>query len=240
MSKWDAGLYDGCHGFVSGLGAPLIDLLAPQAGERILDLGCGTGHLSAQIAESGAQVVGIDASAQMVESARVSYPGVQFHLADACSFSTEENFDGVFSNAALHWIKPPRSAAETMARVLRPGGRLVLEMGGKGNVATIDSALMKVGGLIESPWYFPSLAEYSCLLESVGFEVTFATLFDRPTPLKGAEGLMNWVRMFGSAIGQSFQPDQLEEIEEMVRPHLWDGEKWIADYRRLRVVAVKI
>jgi len=240
MAEWNAGLYDGSHGFVSRHGAPLIDLLAPKPGERILDVGCGTGHLSAQIAEQGAEVVGIDASIQMVESAQAAYPGVAFLHKVACFYTTQAPFDGVFSNAALHWIKPPQQAARMMASALKPGGRLVLEMGGKGNVAQIEAALLESSGLTESPWYFPSLGEYAGLLESVGFEVTFAWLFDRPTPLEGPDGLKNWVRMFGSAIGQNFQPQQLDEIEELVRPHLWDGEKWVADYRRLRIVAVRI
>lgn len=237
MAEWDARLYDGAHGFVSRLGAPLIDLLDPKPGERILDVGCGTGSLSAEIAAKGAEVLGIDASLQMVEAARSAFPGVAFQQVDACDYGAETLFDGVFSNAALHWIKPPEQAARMMAKALKPGGRLVLEMGGRGNVAKIEAALLIVGGLLESPWYFPSLAEYSGLLESVGFEVTYACLFDRPTPLQGPDGLKNWVRMFGSAIGMSFRPEELERVEEMLRQVLWDGEEWIADYRRLRVVA---
>lgn len=239
MAGWDAGLYDGAHGFVSRHGAPLIDLLDPQPGERILDVGCGTGHLSAEIAARGAEVVGIDASPQMVEAARSAHSGVEFLQADACGFVSEAPFDGVFSNAALHWIKPPLQAAQMMAKSLKSGGRLVLEMGGRGNVAKIEAALLEVSGMTESPWYFPSLAEYSGLLESAGFEVTSAWLFDRPTPLDGQDGLKNWVRMFGSAIGMSFLPEQLDEIEGKLRQVLWDGEKWTADYRRLRVVAAK-
>lgn len=239
MAEWDAGLYDGAHGFVSRYGAPLIDHLNPQPGERILDVGCGTGHLSAEIAARGARVVGIDASPQMVEAARSAYPGVEFLQADACGFVADAPYDGVFSNAALHWIKPPPEAARTMAQSLRPGGRLVLEMGGRGNVAKIEAALLEVSGLTESPWYFPSLAEYTALLESAGFEVTYAWLFDRPTPLEGPEGLKNWVRMFGSAVGMSFSLEQLDEIEEKLRQVLWNGQEWTADYRRLRVEAVR-
>lgn len=114
-----------------------------------------------------------------------------------------------------------------------------MEMGGRGNVAKIEAALLEVSGLTESPWYFPSLAEYTALLESAGFEVTYAWLFDRPTPLEGPEGLKNWVRMFGSAVGMSFSLGQLDEIEEKLRQVLWNGQEWTADYRRLRVEAVR-
>lgn len=240
MAGWDAKLYDGAHGFVTTLGESLIDLLNPQAGEKVLDLGCGTGRLTAEIAARGAMALGLDASPQMIEAAKQDYPSVEFCLADGAGFDLGSDFDAIFSNAALHWVKPPAEAAKSMAHALKPGGRLVFEMGGKRNVSRIEAALMEVGQLNVSPWYFPSLAEYGSVLEAAGLEVVYGTLYDRPTPLEGPEGMKNWVRMFGSATGLQFNEDQLQTIEDMARPHLWDGEKWVADYRRLRAVAVKV
>ncbi len=240
MAGWDAKLYDGAHGFVTTLGESLIDLLNPQPGERILDMGCGTGRLSFEIAERGAHVVGLDSSPEMIEAASGDYPSVDFIQASGASFDLGTDFDAIFSNAALHWIKPPAEAARSMARALKAGGRLVFEMGGIRNVARIEAALMEAGGLSESPWYFPSLAEYGSVLEAEGLELVQGSLFDRPTPLDGPDGMKNWVRMFGSATGLQFDESQLEAIEDMVRPHLWDGSQWVADYRRLRASAVKL
>lgn len=240
MAGWDAKLYDGAHGFVTTHGESLIGLLNPQPGEKILDMGCGTGRLTAEIAEKGAIAIGLDASPEMIEAAKRDFPGVEFHLADGASFDLGTDFDAIFSNAALHWIKPPVEAAKAMAYALKPGGRLVFEMGGKRNVAHIEAALMQVGNLTESPWYFPSLAEYGAILESEGLEVISGSLYDRPTPLEGPEGMKNWVRMFGSATGLQFSEAQLQEIEDLVWPTLWDGSQWVADYRRLRAVAVKV
>jgi trans-aconitate methyltransferase len=239
MSAWNPSLYDGKHGFISALGADMIDLLDPKPGETILDVGCGTGHLAHQIAQRGASVMGCDSSTQMIATARETYPELAFFEADVSDFRVERAFDAIFSNAALHWVKRADEAAECMARALRPGGRLVLEMGGRGNVARIDRAIRGVAALRDSPWFFPSLGEYASILERHGLEVVWARLFDRPTPLQGPDGIRNWVAMFGSAIGTTFSPEDVDEIERRLRPELWDGERWIADYRRLRLVAIR-
>ena len=143
--QWDAKLYDGRHAFVHQLAAGVVDLLAPQPGERVLDLGCGTGALTQQIADAGADVFGIDASPAMVAKATAAYPGLSFAVADATTMVFDQPFDAVFSNAVLHWVRPPAAAVARMFAALRPGGRLVLEMGGRGNVATVLAAAAAAG-----------------------------------------------------------------------------------------------
>jgi trans-aconitate 2-methyltransferase len=248
-TRWDTGLYDEKHAFVWRHGASVVELLAPRAGERILDLGSGTGHLTARIAEAGAEVVGIDASSEMVAEARRLYPRLRFEVADARDFNFPEPFDAVFSNAVLHWIQEPERAIACVRRALRPAGRFVAEFGGRGNVRAIVAALAGAAGSIgletwEHPWYFPGIAEYAGLLERAGLEVTDAALFDRPTPLEGEEGMRHWVAMFAGALLDRVPPDDREgffgRVEEALRPSLHRDGGWFADYRRLRIVARRV
>lgn len=245
---WDAQLYDDRHAFVWKHGSSLIDLLGPQPGEAILDLGCGTGHLTAELAARGATVLGIDSSAEMIEQARRHYPALSFTVADARQLTFDSSFDAVFSNAALHWIPEAALVVRGVAQALKPGGRLVVEFGGRGNVQAMISAMQ--AGLIAagcsavaSPWYFPSVGEYTTLLEQHGLEATLAMLFDRPTPLDGADGLRHWLTMFGSHFLTQLPPQQREDffqyVEAALRPLLYRQSGWFADYRRLRVVAWK-
>src|SRR5437763_12042671 len=143
--RWDATLYDDRHGFVHRLGAGVVDLLDAKPGERVLDVGCGTGHLTKKIAEAGASVVGVDASPAMIAEARRNFPDLKFEIADAAAMRFDQSFDAVFSNAALHWVRPPEAAVARMYEVLRPGGRLVIEMGGKGNVRRVLDAAAAAG-----------------------------------------------------------------------------------------------
>lgn len=245
QQSWDADRYQSQHSFVWQYGAALIDLLNPQPGEHILDLGCGTGQLTNTLAETGATVSGIDANANMINAAQRQYPQLSFAVADACNFQVDYPVDGIFSNAVLHWVKPPERAVQAVARALNPGGKFVAEFGGKGNVQKIVGAVETVrqqGNL--SPWYFPSISEYAQLLERHGLEVTFVALIDRPTPLEdGDRGLANWLKMFGSQLLAGLSPDDTEtvlrRVEAHLRPQMYDGHQWTADYRRLRVVAVK-
>src|SRR5579859_826237 len=201
-NNWNPALYDQKHAFVFEYGKSIISLLEPQPGELILDLGCGTGHLSKSIAESGARVIGIDNSPNMVETARKNYSGIEFLVASAQDFSFPYSFDAVFSNATLHWVTEAERAASSIAACLRAGGRFVAEFGGKGNVAHIITATEQsleelLGMRVESGWYFPSLGEYATLLEKHGLAVCSALLFDRPTKLEeGENGLRNWIMMF--------------------------------------------
>ncbi|MBD2105071.1 trans-aconitate 2-methyltransferase [Leptolyngbya sp. FACHB-261] len=247
--QWNASLYESDHAFVWQYGGNLIELLAPQLGEHILDLGCGTGQLTAEIAALGAKVVGIDHAPTMVEKAQANYPQLKFAVADATDFSLAEPFDAVFSNAVLHWIQEPEKVIRCIWQALKPGGRFVAEFGGLGNVKAITTALTDVltaTGYVENatlnPWYFPSIGEYTTLLEKQGFEVSYASLFDRPTPLKDHKaGIQNWLKMFASRFFQGIpeeqQPSILQVIENQLRPVLYRDETWFADYRRLRVIA---
>ncbi len=250
-TSWDASLYDDCHSFVWKLGGDLLDLLAPVPGERILDLGCGTGALTAAIAERGAEVLGIDSSPEMVEQARRRYPALRFDVTDGREFSFPLQFDAIFSNAALHWMSPPERVVESVRRALRPGGRLVAEFGGKGNVRAILEALraaLRAEGYPAcaevNPWYFPSISEYAGLLEGRGMSVRYAELRDRPTRLEEGEmGLRNWLRMFAGAFFERVPGDSHESlwrtVEDSLRPSLFRDGAWYADYRRLRLLATR-
>lgn len=248
--NWEADDYDDGHGFVYEYGGDVVDLLDPQPGERVLDLGCGTGHLTAEIADRGAEPLGIDAAAEMIEQARENYPELEVRHADAREFTAEEEFDAVLSNAALHWI-PGEDHGIVLERVrdaLGPDGRFVAEMGSNGNVGQIATAAIEEvtarGHETGHPWYFPALGEFASRIESHDFEVTQAVLFDRPTELEdGRDGLANWLDMFGDSIFAPLdaeeQVDVIESVEDRLRGSLFDPETetWTADYRRLRFVA---
>jgi trans-aconitate 2-methyltransferase len=223
-------------------------LLAPQAGERILDLGCGTGQLTTEIAEAGAEVIGMDNSPQMIAESRRLSPQLQFQQADAHDFETAQPFVAVFSNAVLHWITEPGRVVECIARALKQNGRMVVEFGGHGNVRHLSEAIETachsiLGDAVSHPWYFPSIAEFASLLEQHGLEVTQVALIDRPTPLEGDDGLRNWVRMFGNhwlnRIPEDRQNEFFQYTEDIARSTLLRESVWHADYRRLRVVAIK-
>ena len=248
-NAWDPALYDSRHSFVTMGGEALIDLLAPQPGERVLDLGCGTGHHVRLLTDQGATAVGLDSAADMIEAARAAYPDLDFRVADGADFSVESEFDAVFSNAALHWMGRPQSVINCVSAALRPGGRFVAEMGGKGNIDKIATAtrealheLLHVD--VTHQWYFPSMGEYAPLLERHGFEVRMAWHFDRPTPLEGEEGMFNWFKMFGGGLFRGVPagviPEATRLAERRLRDTLYANGRWVADYRRLRFVAVKV
>ena len=251
QDSWNTNLYEQQHAFVWQYGESLLKLLAPKVGERILDLGCGTGQLTEKIAESGAFVYGIDSSLSMISTANVNYPHINFSVADARSFQVEEPLDAVFSNAVLHWIKQPDAAIDCVEKALKRGGRFVAEFGGKGNVGAIVRALLSVLSEIGceepealNPWYFPSIGEYAGLLEKQGFDVGYAVLFDRPTPLEGGSaGMVNWIEMFAggflSGLSDDVRSQVINSVEERLRPTLYRDGNWSADYRRIRVVAIK-
>jgi len=249
---WNPVRYERDFSFVWQYGKDLVALLAPKAGERILDIGCGTGQLTAEIAKSGASVIGIDRSAEMIGRARNNYPELRFEIAGAAQFSSAEPFDAVFSNAALHWMKNAAEVVSAMARALRSGGRLVAEFGGKGNVesfvrecaAAWSETVGGAPGPELNPWYFPSVSEYAGLLEEHGLEVRYAALFDRPTPLEGGvEALRGFVNMFLpgplEVISTETRNAFLHRLEERLRPQRLMNGRWVLDYRRMRVVAVK-
>ena len=251
--KWNAELYDQKHDFVFKYGENVLDLLEPKPGKKILDLGCGSGYLTNAIREEGAEVLGVDSSAEMIAKAKQGYPETEFKVADATDLGYDASFTAVFSNAVLHWIKaenkPKMMNAVFMA--LKPGGRFVAEMGGKGNVGRIISTLKKV--LTQHGYqqqaemdylFFPSVGEYTSLLEKAGFTVTYAALFDRPTLLQDqAEGVKKWITMFASdyfiGIKEAQQQEILEETTQQLQPYYQRNGEWYADYKRLRFIAVK-
>ncbi|NEQ49687.1 MAG: methyltransferase domain-containing protein [Leptolyngbya sp. SIO3F4] len=245
QQSWDTARYQSQHSFVWQYGAALIELLNPKPGEQILDLGCGTGQLTHEISNTGAIIHGIDADAAMIDAAQEHYPHLSFTRGDARDFTIEQPVDSIFSNAVLHWVKPPEQAVKSIATALKPGGKFVAEFGGKGNVQQIVEAIETIRQCSNlNPWYFPSLSEYTHLLERNGMEVTFAALIDRPTPLNdGKQGMTNWLKMFGSGLFVDLNTEDknavIRNVEELLRPQLYDGSQWRADYRRLRIVAIK-
>jgi trans-aconitate methyltransferase len=249
--KWNAELYDNKHTFVSQYGESVLALLDVKPGERILDLGCGTGDLGKQIHESGAGVVGIDASAEMIAKAKSKYPDMDFNIADGTAFYFDEPFDAVFTNATLHWIHEQDKLISCVRASLKTGGRFVGEFGGKDNnrlmIAATATVLKKYGYVqndIIIPWYFPSTAEYAAKLEAHGFRVTYTMHFDRPTLLQdGRDGMVMWFNMFGSSFFKGVPaaelPQILNEITDLLQPACEVGGQWYADYKRLRFVAIK-
>lgn len=245
--SWDPELYARNARFVSDLGMPVVALLDPRPGERILDLGCGDGVLTEKLAALGCDVVGADASPAQVEAARAR--GLDARVVDGEALSFEAEFDAVFSNAALHWMKKPEAVVGGVRRALRSGGRFVAECGGRGNVTCIQAALAEAlrrrGRDAEAvnPWYFPGPEEYRRLLGAHGFEVKEMTLFPRPTPLPG--DILEWLETFAgsflSAVPGAERPSFLREVRDALRPDLCDSQGlWTADYVRLRFAASKV
>jgi ubiquinone/menaquinone biosynthesis C-methylase UbiE len=248
--RWNPKLYDQKHSFVSKYGDDLVELLAPKEGENILDLGCGTGDLAKKLSDLKAEVTGADKSENMVAQAISKYPNINFIVKDATELEYHEEFDAVFSNATLHWVKPPHLALECIFNSLKKGGRFVAEFGGKGNVKIITDGIISqisIAGLAfemdQFPWFYPSIGEYSSLMEAAGFRVTFAQHYDRPTPLDGDNGLRNWIDMFGSNLLEGIPKDKKEQIivnvENNLKEVLFKDGNWVADYKRIRVFGIK-
>ena len=243
---WDPTSYNHNAGFVSALGAGVVELLAPQRGERILDLGCGEGTLAQELQAAGCQVTGVDASAELVTAARAR--GVNALVMQGEALTFDRDFDAVFSNAALHWMRDANSVLNGVYKALVPGGRFVAEMGGYACVAKIRAALADVlvsygiDANARDPWYFPSAEEYADRLERAGFRVRSIALFDRPTPLPtGVEG---WLATFARTQLAGLSPEQtsaaLGETCKLLEPQLRGPDGILrADYTRLRFAAEK-
>ncbi|WP_124981270.1 class I SAM-dependent methyltransferase [Nonlabens xiamenensis] len=250
-TKWKPELYNEKHSFVYQYGEGLIKLLDPKENQRILDLGCGSGQLTSKINKFAKKTIGIDKSAEMIMDAKSKFPNIEFQVADASNFRFNEKFDSIFSNATLHWVKDFKGAIKCMYENLNSNGKIVLEFGGKGNVQTIVNELrssLKMRGYGKQSeldlWYFPTIGEYSTELESAGFRVLFAEHYDRPTKLADENsGIKDWISMFAESFFIGVTENHKEEIKDEVQEKtkdkcLIDG-KWFADYKRIRVVAIK-
>jgi trans-aconitate methyltransferase len=243
---WDPQAYGQNGAFVHGLAGGVLEWLAAQPGERILDLGCGDGQLTGRIATSGASVVGLDASPQMAAAARSRGIAVDEGSAESLPYAAN-SFDAVFSNAALHWVRDQDAMLAEVRRVLKSGGRLAAEMGGLGNIAAIRVALMAVmarhgfDGREDNVNYYPTAEAYSRRLERHGFTVERVALIPRPTPL--AEGGMSgWIRTFRRGVldtlPEPMRETVVEEAVALLEPVLRDEDgNWTADYVRLRFIA---
>jgi trans-aconitate methyltransferase len=253
---WDAALYDRHHGFVASYGQDLLELLAALPGERVLDLGCGTGDHVALLRSRRVVADGVDASPEMIARAIDKYPDFPyFAVADARELgvsdgvvASEAGYDAVFSNAVLHWIPEPAKVAASVAAALKPGGRFVAEFGGAGCVQTVRLALIDAAnrrgldGAALDPWFFPTEAAYRSLLEAQGFVVRAITLFPRPTPLPG--DITDWLETFAQPFLGAVPPDDrrafIQDVRDAVQPALFDPARgWSADYIRLQFDAQK-
>jgi SAM-dependent methyltransferase len=247
VQRWFADDYARNGRFVWELAKPVLGLLAPKRGERILDLGCGDGALSCEIAASGAEVLATDLSDELLAAAAAK--GLKTMRVDGHALPFNEEFDAVFSNAALHWMRRPELVVEGVSRALKPRGRFVGEFGGHGNVAAITTAMRAVGDRHGgdpdrvAPWYFPTVNEYRQELEAAGFEVKTMMLVPRPTALE--VGMEGWLQTFGRSFFEQFQDPErskvLGEVLALLRPSLCDSEgRWTADHIRLRFAADRI
>ncbi len=241
-NQWNPKEYSTHTAFVSQLALPIVELLNPKKGERVLDVGCGDGTLAVEIQKSGAKVVGIDLSSQMVEACRAK--GIEAVVCSATNIAFVNEFDAVFSNAALHWVKDAKGAVESIKRALKHGGRFVAEFGGEGNMKSVIDAIEVVFtkhpefGEFNNIWYFPSVDEYKKLLVDNGFKVEHIELIPRPTPMNS---LAKWLDIFANGICKNLTPFQFDtlkqEVEEICKDRLFDKNKniWILDYVRLRI-----
>ncbi len=242
--RWDAETYARNARFVADLGAAALDLLAPKRDERILDLGCGDGALTERIVATGACVVGGDTSQELIAAARAR--GLDARLIDGQHLTFVDEFDAVFTNAALHWMRDTNAVLAGVFRALWPGGRFVGEFGGHGNVAAICTALIAVldargvDGAARFPWYFPTPTAVARLLERHGFAVETIASFPRPTPLP--TGMRGWLETFANPLLGGFETNErsrvLDSVTAALAPSLCDDEgRWTADYVRLRFAA---
>lgn len=242
---WNSDTYQFNTGFVSQLGKGVVDLLAPKSGERILDLGCGDGVLSLDIAKTGAQVVGVDSSANFVQSAIER--GIDARQMNGESLEFENEFDAVFTSAALHWMLNPQPVADGVFKSLKSGGRYVGEFGGFGNIASIVTAMRAVADKMNGdislagPWYYPTPAAYEKLLAQSGFTRVSTNLFYRQTLLPN--GIEAWLKVMRQPFFDQFgdrSDEALESVVAALKPSLYDDEgNWYADYVRLRFSAHK-
>ncbi len=244
--KWDSGLYDNKHNFVAEYGKGLLEYIPADKSQNILDLGCGTGLLTAELARKSGCVLGIDGSSDMIEKARKQYPELTFEVMDALELPFDHKWDIIFSNAVFHWITDQELLLQKIHNSLKPSGKLICEFGAFGNIQTIEqgfrTVLEHLGHPYHSKFTFPTDEHFGSLLLKNGFIIEELYAYDRPTPLNdGDKGLYNWAKQFFETDLKEFtDTDQdfiLRKLLEKVRDNLWDGTSWVADYKRLKVIA---
>lgn len=245
--RWHPGTYARNARYVADLATDVVALLAPQPCERILDLGCGDGALTERVGAFGSRVLGADANPEMVAAARAR--GVKARVLDAEQLEFDAEFDAVFSNQALHWMRRADDVIEGIWRALQPGGRFIAECGGRGCIETIVSALYEglarrgIDGSQLNPWYFPSPDDYGERLTRAGFRVDFIALIRRPTLLPG--DIDSWMETFAKTFTDPLPASErkafIDDVRELLRPKLCrpDGV-WVADYMLLRFMAIKV
>jgi len=244
--EWNSTLYDKKHDFVAEYGKGLLGFVPQNPKQSILDWGCGTGTLTAQLAKLCNKIVGVDGSQNMIDKAKEEFGDIEFKVCDALELPFENEFDVVFSNAVFHWISDHDALLKNIHKALKPQGLLVCEFGASGNIATIENAFVKacssLGYGYEPKFNFPTTKDFGKLLEDNGFIIDRIYDYDRPTVLKdGEQGLVNWMKQFFvfelEVMPEQVQAMVFEKVERLTRDTLWNGAEWVADYRRLRAIA---
>ncbi len=248
-NPWDADKYTKSFSFVHEYGNDVLGLVDFDKVRTAIDLGCGNGVLTEKIFKKGVSVIGMDASADMLNIARRNYPKIGFILQDAISFQVSEPVDLVFSNAVFHWIDKEKQEdmLSGISQALKSNGQLVCEFGGYGNNRLIHTALRDAFRAEEyeyrMPFYFPKIGEYTKKVETTGLTVTFAALFDRMTELQGLDGMRDWIDMFVKTPFDGIDDETAVQIKnnavENLRSQLFVDGKWYADYVRIRIKAIK-
>lgn len=247
--KWNSELYDNAQSFVSEYGKGLITFIPQRENLTILDLGCGTGDLTHAIATTyPCQIIGTDYSTEMIATAKAKYPHLNFSVCDACELPFTDTFDVIFSNAVFHWIPNQKALHQAIYNALKVDGLLICEFGGARNIQKLSDAFAKaltsLGDTYNTPFYFPTTESHIQVLEDAGFTIDTIYDYDRPTELpNGILGLRQWVCQFFSSdlckYDATTQETILSSMESTLKDTLFDGQNWVADYRRLRVIAHK-
>ena len=244
-NNWNANNYNKHADFVSILATPVVELLKPKKDEKILDLGCGDGTLAVEIEKAGSKVIAVDLSEDMVEKTKEK--GIEAYVMSATELTFQDEFDAVFSNAVLHWIKEPEIAIQKIYNSLKDEGRFIAEFGGYGNIKHLTDTMQNVFrihpeyGEFNNPWYFPKADDYKRVLENGGFKISYIKIIPRPTKI---DDISNWLNIFANGIVSHLTREQQinfnNEVREILKPIIYSKkEGWVADYVRLRLEATK-